>query len=631
MTTNTGNNDTIALSIVAKPTGGAFTGGSTTSVTAAGGVATFSNVAVTLSGTYTFSAADTTTGHTGYTSTGASSGTVITSGVGTKLVYNVAPPSTGTAGSPLTTFSVYVEDAYGNLVTTNTGATDTINLTANTGTINAGNSVAAIGGVATFSTTAIDLVGSYTITAADGTAGDTGFTTVTSTTPTVISPAGASQVGFVTQPPTTGTAGTALTTFTVDIEDAYGNRITSGTGSNDTITLTPSSGSITAGASATASLGLATFSSTTLTAAGSYTFTAADSTTGHTGYGTDVSTTPTVIGSAVGSKLVYNVEPPTNGVSGNALATFKVYVEDTYGNLVTTNTGYNDAITLTLATKPTGGAFSSASTTYQNVVAVNGVATFTGVAVTGGGSYTFTAADSTHAGYTSTTSTPATRVVELRSYQGNGTGTSVSITPTVTAHADPVLILISYYGRKSGGSNPACATPSGYGTNFTGAPTAVAATTYYSQTNDFFGYCAYKATISNTATVGGTYTVTEALANTSSRSVEVQVIDLATDTTATFPNSSTNSGATTSLDTNLGTFTSGSLEIMQGLNATYTSGGAATLTLPSGFSALGTATTLGSGATAFNEAAAVGYAASTVSGTLSASSNWGGLGIEVKP
>ena len=79
--------------------------------------------------------------------------------------------------------------------------------------------------------------------------------------------------------------------------------------------------------------------------------------------------------------------------------------------MTTGNTGSTDTITLSLATKPTGGAFSSGSTTYTNVAAVNGTATFSPVALNNtAGSYTFTATDtqSGDTGVTSVTSTPAT-------------------------------------------------------------------------------------------------------------------------------------------------------------------------------------------------------------------------------
>jgi len=151
--------------------------------------------------------------------------------------------------------------------------------------------------------------------------------------------------------------------------------------------------------------GTATFSSVVLDTAGSYTFTASDTTRT---LPTVTSTPPTVISPTTPSKLVYNPEPPTTGTAGSTLASFSVSVEDTYGNIETTgNPGASDAITLSLATNPAGGVFNSASSTYTNVAAVKGTATFSSVVLDTAGSYTFTATDSTHT-LPTVTSTPPT-------------------------------------------------------------------------------------------------------------------------------------------------------------------------------------------------------------------------------
>ena len=86
-----------------------------------------------------------------------------------------------------------------------------------------GASTPAVGGIATFSTTILDTAGNYTFTATDTTTGDTGFTSTGASGTTTISPAGASKLVFSTAPPATGTAGTALTTLKVSVEDLYGN------------------------------------------------------------------------------------------------------------------------------------------------------------------------------------------------------------------------------------------------------------------------------------------------------------------------------------------------------------------------------------------------------------------------
>ena len=118
------------------------------------------------------------------------------------MVFTTAPPTTGTAGSNLTSFAVSVEDTYGNVETgSNTGNADVINLTVATGpgSIASGASATASGGVATFSSTVLNTAGSYTMTATDGTRS---ITTATSSPATVISPAAANKVVFASQPGT---------------------------------------------------------------------------------------------------------------------------------------------------------------------------------------------------------------------------------------------------------------------------------------------------------------------------------------------------------------------------------------------------------------------------------------------
>ena len=392
---NTGNNDSITLSVATGP-GTIASGGS---ATASGGVATFSSTILDTAGSYTFTATDGARSITTATSTAA---TVISPGVPTKVVFSTAPPTSGTAASALSTFTVSVEDANGNVETgSNTGNADIINLTVATGpgTIASGASATASGGVATFSSTILDTAGSYTFKATDG---SRSITTATSTAATVIAPGTPTKVVFSAEPPTTGTAGSALSSFTVSVEDANGNVETgSNTGNNDTINLTVATGpgTIASGASATASGGVATFSSTILDTAGSYTFTATD---GSRTLTTATSTPPTVISPTTPSKVVFSTEPPSTGTAGSALTSFAVSVEDTYGNVETgSNTGHADTINLSVATGP-GTIASGGSAT-----ASGGVATFSSTILDTAGSYTFTATDGSRS-ITTATSTPPT-------------------------------------------------------------------------------------------------------------------------------------------------------------------------------------------------------------------------------
>ncbi|TCO45652.1 hypothetical protein EV646_108275 [Kribbella antiqua] len=233
-------------------------------------IAGITNAPVGTYGASTFTIA--TTGDTNAVSPGSS--VVLTAA---RLVYTTQPPSTGTAGSPLATFRVAIQDGNSNTVT---GWNDTISLSIASGpsggTFSSAPStytnVATSAGVAAFTGVAFGAAGTYTLTAADTTAGHTGFATATSTA-IVISAGGASKLAFV-QGPSNGFAGTALTpAITVQVQDQNGNAVAaSGIG----VTLTPSAGVINSGATATTnSAGRATFSSVVIeTAAVGLTLTA---------------------------------------------------------------------------------------------------------------------------------------------------------------------------------------------------------------------------------------------------------------------------------------------------------------------------------------------------------------------
>jgi hypothetical protein len=165
----TTSGDTVTLSIATGPSGAtlACTGG--TSKAASAGVATFSGCQIVGPiGTYTLTATDSSSGSV----TPATSLVFnLTFGAPTQLVFTTQPGSgpTGTVLSPQPV--VTIEDSGGNTVTT---ATDTVTLTIlsppSAGTISCtgGTSMAAIGGVATFSgcqITGLPVV--YTIGASD--------------------------------------------------------------------------------------------------------------------------------------------------------------------------------------------------------------------------------------------------------------------------------------------------------------------------------------------------------------------------------------------------------------------------------------------------------------------------------
>ena len=126
--------------------------------------------------------------------------------------------------------------------------------------------MAAVNGVATFSSLIIDAAGSYTLAASDGSL--TGATSDSFT----ITPAAAAQLGFEQQPTTTPTGSPITPAVTVAVRDAFGNTVTT---SFQGVTLALSNGTFSSGGSTVtvrAVNGIATFSGLVIDTAGSYTF-----------------------------------------------------------------------------------------------------------------------------------------------------------------------------------------------------------------------------------------------------------------------------------------------------------------------------------------------------------------------
>jgi hypothetical protein len=301
----------------------------------------------------------------------AGSGSSGAPGVASKVAFSTEPPATATLGSTLTSFAVSVEDANGNVETTGyTGASDTIALTASIGcTLGGTDTATAANGVATFSAVTITAGTNCTLTATDSTrtlatATSSPATTVTSPTPT--------KVVFTVEPPATTTAGAALASFAVSVENASGNVITTGTGATDSIALT-SSCTLGGTDTVTAAGGVATFNTATINKGTSCTLTATDSSRTLT---TATSAPATTVTPASPYQLVFTPAPPTTANSGTALTSFAVSVEDTYGNVeMTGNTGATDSIGLAASTGCTlGGTIS--------ITATSGVATFSNTTIT---------------------------------------------------------------------------------------------------------------------------------------------------------------------------------------------------------------------------------------------------------
>ncbi|MBI4419337.1 MAG: hypothetical protein HY560_00795 [Gemmatimonadetes bacterium] len=216
ITTFTGS---VTIAIGSNPGGGRLSG--TTTVPAANGVATFSTLSIDAAGSgYTLAA--TATGLPGVTSATFD----VQSTAATRLVFTVEPTD-AVAGTPFSpAVRVTAQDAQGN---TATGFTGTISVAIGTnpggGTLSGTVSVAAQGGIATFSNLSINKAGTgYTLTATA--AGLTGATSATF----AITPGAASQLAFTVQPSDTRVNQPITPAVQVSVRDAFGNTVTGFTG-----------------------------------------------------------------------------------------------------------------------------------------------------------------------------------------------------------------------------------------------------------------------------------------------------------------------------------------------------------------------------------------------------------------
>ena len=174
----TTDSSAVSVSVVSGP--GSFATGSTLTVFAVGGVATFNKLVLTVAGLYTFGAADSNS-----TLTNAITGNItMNPGVASKLVFLNVPGSGKLSTGLSTPVTVAVEDVFGNIVIGNSSTvTLSIGASTNGGSFTTGTTVTAtvVNGIATFSGLRFTKAGTYRLKSTDGTL------TVASSTNIVIS------------------------------------------------------------------------------------------------------------------------------------------------------------------------------------------------------------------------------------------------------------------------------------------------------------------------------------------------------------------------------------------------------------------------------------------------------------
>ena len=410
----------VTVAIGHNPSGGTLSG--TVTVPAFGGVATFSTLSIDKVGTgYTLTAAA--AGLVGVTSTSFDIG----SGAATQLLVTVQPHSATAGGTITPAVQVTALDAGGNPATSFVGNVS-VAITAGTGTAGASlggtRTVAAVAGVAVFSTLSVNLAGTgYALTATSS-----GLTPALSSAFNITAAAADSLV-FTAQPTATP-AGQALTpAVQVAARDSLGNVVASFTG-NVTVAIAPGTGTPGAHLTGTTTLaavaGVATFSTLKIDSAGSgYRFTA-------TAVGLSGTTSASfTITAGTATRLLFTVQP-TTATSGKTISpSVKVTATDALGN---TNSTFSGNVTVTIGHNPSGGTLSGTAT----VADFGGVATFSTLSIAKAGTgYTLTAAAT---GLTGTTSTPfditagsATQL--LVTVQPHNATAGVAISPAVQVSA----------------------------------------------------------------------------------------------------------------------------------------------------------------------------------------------------
>jgi hypothetical protein len=153
----TGDTSTVTMA----PSTGSFASGSTTSVQAQNGVATFNNLILNTAGTFTLTAGD------GSLTAATSNSVVVSAAAANKLVF-IATPATGTHGQALSpAVKVSEVDQFGNVITTD--STSSVTVAPVTGSLTSGSTIVATlsNGIATFSNLIFAAAGTFTLTASE--------------------------------------------------------------------------------------------------------------------------------------------------------------------------------------------------------------------------------------------------------------------------------------------------------------------------------------------------------------------------------------------------------------------------------------------------------------------------------
>ncbi len=362
--TVSGATNEVTVTILTNPAGGTLAG--TTTVAAVDGIATFTDLSIDNDGTgyvLRFDAA-------GLAGVNTDPFTV-TENIGPAAQLSVqAQPSGATGGSPFSGQpAVAIQDEEGDTVLTN-GSNVTVSLGAGPGTLSGTTTVAAVGGIATFTNLRIDNAGAgYVLHFSDGSL------TPVDSAPFSVVVGPAAKLAIQTQPAGAVDDEPLITQPVILVQDAGGNTVTTDASTvTASIQTNPVGGTVSGSVTAVAVNGVATFSGLVLEDAGvGYVLRFSD------GALSTVDSVPFNVTVGAPFKLAIQTQP--GGATGGSPFAVQpvVAVQDDDHNLITSDTSN---VTVSLFS---GSGTLSGTTT---VSAVGGIATFTNLRIdNAGGGY----------------------------------------------------------------------------------------------------------------------------------------------------------------------------------------------------------------------------------------------------
>jgi len=319
-------------------------------VTAASGLATFSNLS--------YNKAETITIDFGSGSlSGTTSGNVsVSPASAARLAILTQPPATAVAGVAFSQQAqIRIEDQFGNLRVSDNSTIVTATRAAGSGTLQGNTSLNAAAGIVTFTNLAHTVATNITIAFTSGS-----LTSATSGT-VAVSPAGAHHLAIQTQPSPTATAGVTFTQQPViRVEDQFSNLRNGDNGTVITASRNAGSGALQGATSAAITSGVASFTNLSHNVATTLTIDFAAS--GLLG----TTSSNVVVGPAVIASLAF-VQQPGDSLAGAVISpAITVRAQDGFGNNLS---GVSVSVALTTGTGSLNG-------TLTRPTDINGLATF---------------------------------------------------------------------------------------------------------------------------------------------------------------------------------------------------------------------------------------------------------------